>query len=269
MFLRNCFLILVIFGLFNLIGCKDKKADSGQVLTKPIARTAAQDSAYRKKFMYAKSKYPDLLPLELIPFIQSPFVAHSFEETDINQDGLKDYILLLVRSELNNENPPEGLEMEPAPTWLLLRQKDKTLKIHSKNESAFTLEALEGYVPIEVGIYGDSLGNGFHFYSVIQGAGATASYSNATYHFVLDKKSDKFYLAETTLEDGFVSPGGAQEFMLEKARRSAETGDLSYDTVAIKENDYEPTITTEKWKVGEQWFSDFKFVELDPEEENL
>ena len=132
---------------------------------------------------------------------------------------------------------------------IILRQKDKTLRYHSSNDKVFDLENLTSRVPEEAGFFADTLGNGFNLYSNTQGAGETASYTNATYRFKFDQKASKFYLAETTKESGYVSPGAAFNFMKNQ----------KVEDMISEEEAYEPEISKAKFKVGEKWFSNFKF----------
>jgi hypothetical protein len=256
------FLFGVLLASVVISGCEEKKAAQTKIEPEPKTQAIAQETVSRRELMFDKSPNPDLLPVELIPFVSSPYVAYDFVEADLNRDGLDDYILVLVQPSTKVENGEDDLN-EPAPALIILRQKDKTLRYHSSNDKFFTLEDLTSQGLSESGIYADTLGNGFNIYFNSHGAGATASYTNDTYRFMFDAKANKFYLAERTEETGYVSPAAAKGFMLEEARQVTDGSENHYDTIQIKAADYEPTISSAKYKAGEMWFSNFKFAELE------
>ena len=244
------FLFGVLFASAIISGCEEKKATQTKIEAEPKTQTATEDTISRRQLMSDKSPNLDLLPAELVPFLNSPYVAYFFEEADMNLDGLNDYVLVLVQPPVKEENGEEDLD-EPAPALIILRQKDKTLRYHSSNDKIFTLENLTSRVPGEAAIDADTLGNGFNIYLNSQGAGATASFTNETFRFKFDAKANKFYLAEKTEETGYVSPAAAIGFM-----KNQQAEDSSISMISEEEAN-ENEVTKVKYKVGETWFSNF------------
>src|SRR5688572_26256174 len=140
MFKNSWLVFFCVFALMAGFACKEKKAAVVNTSEKKRTLTAAQDSVRRRQYMFDRSAKAELLPAELIPFVYNPYVAFTFEEADLNRDGLKDYILVLIQPYLKDENGEDDLnsirDNEPAPVLIILRQKDKTLQFHSKNEVA-------------------------------------------------------------------------------------------------------------------------------------
>jgi hypothetical protein len=256
----NLFLSLGI--LLAAFACKQSPA--------PQNKSTASDNKHNvadpRKYMFDQSAEAEVMPAELIPFIYAPYVAFSFEECDLNQDGLQDYLLVLAQPYQKDASGEDDLssvpENAPAPVLVILRQKDKTLKFHSKNEVAFTQETVQPGAAHYAGITADTLGRGFEFYFHSEGAGATASYTDLSYQFEIDKKADKFFLKEIKEETGLVSPGGAREFMIRRAIQDGEP----YDSANYNYEENFPETTVTKVKAGQYEFSKFVIPYLNGEE---
>ena len=74
------------------------------------------------------------IPRDVAPFIEKGTKAIALETADLNGDGRNDFVLVLERSKTKSDK--YDFPLNQRPLLILVRQRDKTLKLAGRNEKA-------------------------------------------------------------------------------------------------------------------------------------
>lgn len=205
--------ILYFFATIMLLSCGYSNSPEGHNL--PVNTEASGGSTIQKQDSASPSESDRQkvgLPVELLSFVNKPYIVHNFEKGDLNKDGLIDYILVL------RKQPHAAADDEYAEkllVHLILRQKDNSLVIHSSNPDL--LEFTEGAYENDL-ISLDSLGGGFDVSYTFRGSGIKSTSNYYELNFKYSKKSNQWELAELIEESVYNSPTAAIGVSIEEAR---------------------------------------------------
>lgn len=197
----------------------------------------------RQNYIVTVRSNKETLPDELLPFLQDGYAPMLLERGDFNKDGLSDYFLALqtlLPDDLDEEKERELNRRLKSPSFILLRQKDKSLKLHTKNERALLQGYALGINGEELKIKADSLGGGFTISYITRDIETQGLYSIDDYHFIYDQGTDSFYLTQIKEEVGVLKPELHPELMATTAEEyKPKGGEFTIEAGTILYNNFD------------------------------
>lgn len=188
---------------------------------------------------------------ELAVFIPENYDISWKSSVDLNKDGLKDYIIILTESAFYSD-PVD----KPAPVLILLRQKDGTLKMHTRNDHVFTNLVLFSSETGETQIQVDSAGGGFALYYYNRDVmGSDPMQDGVWWHFTYNVKKQDFFLTSMNEFSGFIM--GLPDHY-EQSESTGESTVDGNDTISESEISEFRQDVNKRWKVKNIAFSKFK-----------
>ncbi|WP_242921069.1 hypothetical protein [Pontibacter liquoris] len=179
------------------------------------------ENNHDEQFIVSVGNNKEPLPDELQPFIPEGHVPMLLERGDFNKDGLSDYFIalqILLPANLGEEKTRELNRRLSSPSLVILRQKDNTLILHTKNERAILQGYALGINGKDLRIAADSLGGGFTISYITRDTETQGLYSVDDYHFTYDNTTDSFYLNNVKEEFGVLKPELHPELMATTAK---------------------------------------------------
>lgn len=86
----------------------------------------------------------DKIPPEIRPFAEEGTIIYDWKSSDLNGDGLDDYLVVLEKQKKKPENP--DIQVKERPLLIIIRQKDNTLKLVKRNDLAVACSTCGGRV---------------------------------------------------------------------------------------------------------------------------